>query len=112
MILTETKIQTKAYNHNQLGYNVTCLVARISSAGGAQGSVGLVTREQPDEWGIESTRFHGPNVVSCKIVTGRTKTPVVGAYLPPSTLEHLPDVEELQQLKGLNPIAPGILIWT
>ena len=102
MILTETKIQTKAYNHNQLGYNVTCLVARISSAGGAQGSVGLVTREQPDEWGIESTRFHGLNVVSCNIVTRHTRTLLISAYLPPSTLENLLDfMEALQRFKSL-----------
>ena len=112
MLLTKMNIQTEAYPHNHLGYDVTCLAAQKYSTRGSQGAIGMVMREQPDEWGIESTRFHGPNVVSYKIVTGRTKTPVVGAYLPPSTLEHLLDVEELQQLKGLNPIAPGILIWT
>ena len=34
MLLTEKKIQTEAYSHNQLGYNVTCLSARPSSSGG------------------------------------------------------------------------------
>ena len=54
-------------------------------------------------------RYHGPNVVSCNIVTGLTRTPLVGAYLPLSTLEHLPDLEEALQrfrgpiyLRGLN----------
>ena len=67
-----------------------------------------MTREWPDGWGIESTRFHGPNVVSCEIVTGPTQTPLVGAYFPPSTLEHLPYIKEaLQRLKGWVPIILG-----
>ena len=34
-----------------------------------------------------------PNVESCEIVTKPTRTLLVGAYLPPSTLEPLPDLE-------------------
>ena len=45
-------------------------------------------------------RYHRPNVVSCKIVTGLTWTLIVGAYLPSSTLENLPDLEEA--LKRFN----------
>ena len=62
MLLAETKIQTEAYSHNLLRYNVTCLKARPDSAGVSQGGVGPVTRERPDRWGVESSRFHGPNV--------------------------------------------------
>ena len=62
MVLTETKIQTEAYWHSCLGYNVTCLKACPSRTGLAQCGVGLVTREQSVGWWIESTRFHGPNV--------------------------------------------------
>ena len=36
-------------------------------------------------------------MVSCEIVTGLTQTPLVGSYLPPSTLEHLPNLEEALQ---------------
>ena len=54
--------------------------------------------------------FHGPNVISCKIVIGPTWTPIFGAYLPPSMLEHLPDFEEvLQRFKGRYPIILGDL---
>ena len=56
-----------------------------------------MTRERPFKWGIESTRYHGQNVVRCKILTGLTRTPLVGAYLPTSTLEHLPNLEEDMQ---------------
>ena len=53
--------------------------------------------------------YRGPNMVNCEIITGLTRTPLVGVYLPPSTLEHLPDLEEAIQrfrcpifLGGLN----------
>ena len=69
MIMIETKIQSEAYLHNRLGYDMNCLVVRPSISGGDQDGVGLVTREMPIEWGIDSTRYHGPNVVSFKIVT-------------------------------------------
>ena len=32
--------------------------------------------------------------MSCEVVTDRKLTPLIGAYLPPSTLNHLPDLEE------------------
>ena len=67
-----------------------------------------MTRESPVGRGIESTSYHGTNVVSCKFVTRITQTPLVGAYLPPSTLEHLPDLEEaLKRFK--DPITLGDL---
>ena len=45
-------------------------------------------------------------MVSCKLVTRLIRTPLVGAYLPPSTLEHLPDLEEaLKRFK--DPIVLG-----
>ena len=86
MLLAETNISTTEYCRNRLGYKVTCSTAQPSSSGGDQGSVKLVTRERPVWWGIESTRYHRPNVVSCEIVTVITRTPLVGAYLPPSVL--------------------------
>ena len=55
-------------------------------------------------------RFHRPNVLSCKIGTGHTRTLLVDAYLPPLTLEHLPDFKEsLQYFKGMEPIIFGYL---
>ena len=110
MLLTERNIQTEAYSHNRLEYDVTCSKARLPSARGDQGGIGLVRRERPDGWGVESTRFHGTNMVRCDIVTGPTHTPLVGAYLPPLMLEHLPDVKEaLQRFKGRDPIVLGDL---
>ena len=107
MLLTETKIQSEAYFHNRLGYNLTCLMAHFSSAGGAQGGFVLVTMEQLVGWGVDSTYYHRPNMVSCKIVTGLTCTPIIRSYLPPSMLEHMPDLEEaLQRFK--DPVVFGV----
>ena len=39
-------------------------------------------------------RLHGPNVVSYKVVTGRKRTLLIGAYLPHYNLEIFPDLEE------------------
>ena len=50
-------------------------------------------------------RLHGPNLVSCKIVTGNQKTLLIGSYLAPSTLDHIPDLEEaLNRFWGRDPI--------
>ena len=42
-------------------------------------------------------RYPGPNVVSCEVVTRLTWTPLIDAYLPLLTLEHLPDLEDFLQ---------------
>ena len=90
-----------------MGYNVACSAVGLSRAEGAQGGVGLVSQARPNGWGIECTRFQRQNVVGCKIVTRHTRTPLVGAYLPPSTLGHLSDIEVAPQIfKGLYPIVP------
>ena len=67
-----------------------------------------MTKEGTVSWGIDSTRYHGPNVVRCENVTGLTQTLLVGVYLPPSTLEHLPDLDEALQ-RFRDPIFLGYL---
>ena len=72
--------------------------------------MGLVVRDQPQVWIIELTRFHGPNIVICEVVTDRKCTLIIGAYLPPSTLEHLPDLEKaLTRFQDQYPIVVGDL---
>ena len=53
---------------------------------GAQGGVCLVARDQPQVWSVESARFHGTNMVSCKVITKKKRTLTIGVYLPPYTL--------------------------
>ena len=38
--------------------------------------------------------FRWPNLVSFKVIRGMYWTPIIVAYLPPSTLDHLPDIDE------------------
>ena len=54
----------------------------------------LITQDRPQGWSVEATSFHGPNVVICEFITNRKQNPIISAYLPPSTLEHLPEFEE------------------
>ena len=50
-----------------------------AKGGVAKGGVGIVSIERPEGWIIELARFHGPNVVTCKIVKGNIWTPVIRA---------------------------------
>ena len=60
--------------------------------------------------GFISVRFSGSNVVSYKILTSRQRNPIIRAYLPPSTLDQLPDIwESLYQLPGREFIVIGKL---
>ena len=65
----------------------------MTSAGGAQGGLGLVIQDQPQSWYIELMLLHRHNVMFCKIVTDGKQTMLINTYLP-STLEHLPYLEE------------------
>ena len=108
MIMTDTKITDQYYCCNRLVYGVLCLPAISTESGGEQGMVGMVVQDRPQGWNIESTRFCGPNVVICEVITGVKKTPLISAYLPPSTLERLPDLEEaLKLFRDQYPIVLG-----
>ena len=70
--------------------------------------MGLVIRDQQKVWNIELTCFHGLNVVIYNIVTGSKQTPLVIEYLPPSTLDYLPDLEKsLTRFQDQGPIVLG-----
>ena len=58
----------EACSNSRRGYNVMCAAAVSYRAGGAQCGKWLGSRDRPNGWGSKSTRFHGPNVVSYKIV--------------------------------------------
>ena len=73
----------------------------------------LVVRERPQGWNVEPMRFHGTNMVRCKVFSCGKRTPIVGAPPPPHplfTLENLPDLEEaLARFRGQYPIVLGDL---
>ena len=77
MILTEINIPDEAYCHNGIGYNVVCLPAATTASGGEQGGVGIVVQERPKGWSVESTRFHGSNMVSCEVISGGQMNPLI-----------------------------------
>ena len=89
----ETNIPDILYYHNLLGYDVVCSQATVVTDGRSQGEVRLVSRERPKGWNVESTQFHVPNIVRCKIVSNDYRMYFNGEYLPPSTLDHLTDLE-------------------
>ena len=67
-------------------------------------------RELPEGWVVESTCFRNPNVVSCEVVTGDHQTPLIVSYLPPSTLDHLPYLEDdLNRFLGSDHVVLGNL---
>ena len=79
-------------------------------AGVTQGGVGVVVCDRPHGWSLESTRFCAPNVVICEVFTNRKRTLIIGAYLPPSTLKNLLDLEEaLTRFRDQYPIVLGDL---
>ena len=69
-----------------------------------------MSREKPEVWIFEYMRFHGPNMAICKIVSSDQPVPIIGAYLPPSTLDNLPDSEEaMYQFLDRDPVLLGNL---
>ena len=90
MLLTNTKITSESYFHNRLGYDMVCFPAVTTDTIRAQGVVGLVFIERPQGWGVESMRFHRPNVVSLEVISSGKRTPLIREYLPPTPLEYLP----------------------
>jgi exonuclease III len=100
-ILTETKLTNGIHTRQLSGYQVYATLARSHS----QGGVALFFRDSP-QWQVESIRLFGPNVISCQLVTGQCRIPVVGAYIPPadeSTLEFIRQAMDslLQRCKPL-----------
>lgn len=94
MFISEKKVAGNIHTKNGLGCNVSLLVAVATAGGDAKWGAGVIVRDGPKGWHLESSCFHGPSVVSFEVATGNKRTPVIGAHLPPLTLDHLGDLEE------------------
>ena len=92
MILIENKVTNQAYYNNSLGYDMVCFLEITTKYVIEQGGVGMVVWDQPKGWSINLAHLHGLNVVRCVVVACSKRTPLIGKYLNPSTLEHLPDL--------------------
>ena len=69
MILIDSSILDTFYCKNLLIYNIIYSRNVPTTAGNVQGVVVLVTGERSEVWDIEFVKLHGPNMVSCKIVS-------------------------------------------
>ena len=78
-VFQETKIVNNMYTKYSSGYSVTCSAA----ANAHQGGVALCFREHVG-YELEEHKFHGPNVVSFRLIAGPVKFYCVGGYIPPS----------------------------
>ena len=79
---------------------MVCFPEITTAAGSAYVGVVLVVRDQPQCWRLELT--------SCEVVTNIKWTPIIDAYFPTSTLEHLPYLEDsLERFQDQYPIVLG-----
>ena len=75
----------------------------------AQGGLGMIVQDRPQIWSKESTHFHGLNVVRCKVVASK-RTPLIVAYPPYYSLDHLLELSEaLTRFRYQAPIVAGDL---
>ena len=104
--LTEAKLTDGIHTRYSFGYRVVATEARS----GSQGGVALFYRDSR-LWSIESEVKHGPNVISCWLVTGFRRIPLVGAYVPPADLETLDFINQALDRfpNGAKPILLGDL---
>jgi exonuclease III len=79
-ILTETKIDNDMYMWDCCDYTVFASHAKSNS----QGGVALFYQTENNRWSIEGEMAHGPNVVSCVLISGDRRWNILGVYIPPS----------------------------
>jgi exonuclease III len=79
-LFTETKIPHNMYTKECDGYTVFATRAESSTCGG----VALFYRTASLHWSIEGIRAHGPNVISCTLVSGLRRWSLIGCYIAPS----------------------------
>jgi exonuclease III len=78
-IFSETKLTNNMYTQQCFGYEIIA----TTSTSFYQGGVALFYRQQSTGWSIEGIKRHGPNVISCTLIVGKTLWGVIGAYIPP-----------------------------
>lgn len=103
-LLTEAKLTDEMYARHSFGYEIQATRAMHHS----QSGVALCWRDT-DVSQVEGVCQHGPNVISCELVSGARRWLVIGAYIPPNeddgrTLEHV------SAAQGRRPRLPVILL--
>jgi hypothetical protein len=77
-VLTETRLSTDHYTRSAYGYTVFATQTTHTN----QGGIALIFNNS-FYFQIESQEKHGPNVISCILVTGTQRYPITGAFIPP-----------------------------
>ena len=107
-IITELRIPSHNPIHTRdcNGYDIFATYTTTDN----QGGIALVTRQDAKNWHVESQLKHGPNVLSCILVSGTQRTPLIGAYLSPKHLNDVPFlVEALERFPNQSPLVLGDL---
>ena len=107
-VITETRFPNDIYPRSFLGYTVTATQTTVAN----QGGIAFVYKDnEPNSgWSLESIQKHGPNVMSGIIVIGDCRTPVIGAYIPPSDLSSVPYITTaLERFPNQTPLLLGDL---
>jgi hypothetical protein len=89
-ILIETKLSTDRYMRSAYGYTVFATKTTNTN----QGGIAIIFSNTSRYFQVEAQQRHGPNVISCILVTGCLQYPIIGAYIPPgdtTTLSHISD---------------------
>jgi exonuclease III len=90
-VLTETKLSTDRYTRSAYGY----MVFGTKTTNTNQGGIAIIFSNTSHYFQVEAQQRHGPNVISCILVTGRFQQyPIIGAYIPPgntTTISHISD---------------------
>jgi hypothetical protein len=108
-ILTETRLSTDRYTRSAYGYTVFATQTTHTN----QGGIALIFTNSSSYFHVESQQKHGPNVVSCILVTGTRQYPIIGVYIPPD------DTTTLASIAAAANRSPGrtsslwaMLTWT
>lgn len=101
-LLTETKFDHDKHTKECCG----CTVVATKAKSHFQGGVALFYRTESDKWSVEGARKHGPNVISCTLVSGHRRWTLIGACTPPSEEdgETLEFVAEAIHARGGHPL--------
>ena len=79
-LFAETKLNHDKYTKDCCGFTVFATKALSST----QGGVAFFYRTESTRWSIEGIQAHGPNVISCTVVSGERCWSLIGAYIAPS----------------------------
>jgi hypothetical protein len=83
-VLTETRLSTDRYAWSAYGY----MVFATKTTHINQGGIALIFTNNSSYFQVESQKSHGPNVLSCILVTGKWQHRIIGVYIPPATRQH------------------------